>query len=138
MASLVVEDMLRTYPADLGDVDRQKLAHCIEECAACAQACGACADACLSETGHLDMLAKCIRTNMDCADVCQATGSVLSRHTSYDANLTRAVLRACVVACATCADECERHASRHEHCRVCADACHRCRQACDDLLGALG
>ncbi|CAL9297422.1 MULTISPECIES: four-helix bundle copper-binding protein [unclassified Streptomyces] len=138
MASLVVEDMLRTYPADLGGVDRQKLIRCIEECAACAQACSACADACLSETEHLDTLAKCIRTDMDCADVCQATGSVLSRHTGYDANLTRAVLQACAVACATCADECERHASQHEHCRVCAEACRRCEQACNDLIGALG
>ncbi|MCP9958119.1 MULTISPECIES: four-helix bundle copper-binding protein [Streptomyces] len=138
MASLVAEDMLRTYPADLGGVDRRKLLDCIEQCTVCAQACGACADACLSEPGHLDALATCIRTNMDCADVCQATGSVLSRHTGYDANLTRAVLRACAVACATCAEECGRHASSHDHCRVCAEACRRCEQACAGLLDTLG
>ncbi|WP_149182232.1 four-helix bundle copper-binding protein [Streptomyces sp. TRM49041] len=138
MASMVVEDMLRTYPADLGQVDRQKLIRCIEECATCAQACSACADACLSEPQGLDMLAKCIRTNMDCADICQVTGAVLSRHTGYDANLTRAMLHACAVACSTCADECERHASEHEHCRVCAEACRRCEQACNELIGALG
>ena len=33
-----------------------------------------------------------------------------------------------------CADECERHAAYHAHCRVCADVCRRCRKACDDLL----
>jgi hypothetical protein len=37
---------------------------------------------------------KCIRTNADCADVCDATGRVLSRHTGYDAKLTRSVLEA--------------------------------------------
>lgn len=42
------------------------------------------------------------RTNLDCADVCDATGRVLSRHTDYDANITRAVLEACAAACKAC------------------------------------
>jgi hypothetical protein len=66
----------------------------------CAQTCTACADACLSE----DMVAeltKCIRTDLDCADICSATGAVLSRHTGYDANITKAMLEACRVACAS-------------------------------------
>jgi hypothetical protein len=33
-------------------------------------------------------------------------------------------------ACAACGDECERHASMHEHCKICADACRRWEQAC--------
>ena len=40
--------MLATYPADLGQIDREALAHCIQECFTCAQTCTACADACLS------------------------------------------------------------------------------------------
>ena len=90
-----VAEMLRTYPKDLGGVDREKLRDCIEACLDCAQTCTACADACLSE----DMVAeltKCIRTCTDCSDVCDTTFRVLSRHTGYDANLTRAVLEACV------------------------------------------
>jgi hypothetical protein len=83
-------------------------------------------------------LTTCIRTDADCADVCAATGRVLSRHTGYDAALTRAVLEACATACRSCGDECEQHASMHEHCRVCAEACRRCEQACRDLLGSLG
>src|SRR3712207_6972397 len=47
-------------------------------------------------------LRTCIRTNLDCADVCDTTGRVLSRHTGYDANLTRAVLQACAAACKAC------------------------------------
>jgi hypothetical protein len=131
-----VKDMLATYPADLGDVDREKLTRCIEECIACAQACTACADACLSEDMVGD-LAKCIRTGMDCADICNTTASVLSRHTGYDANITRAILQACATACKACADECGRH-SEMDHCRICAEACRSCEQACNGLMRALG
>ncbi|MEU0083485.1 four-helix bundle copper-binding protein [Streptomyces sp. NPDC006274] len=132
-----VKDMLNTYPADLGDVDREALSRCIEECVACAQACTACADACLSE-GMVGDLTKCIRTDMDCADICTATAAVLSRHTGYDANITRAIVQACATACKACADECARHADMHEHCRICAEACRSCEQACNDLLATLG
>src|SRR5690606_39924475 len=128
----VIEEMLNAYPKDLGGVDRAKLAECIAACLECAQACTACADACLSE----DMVAeltKCIRTNLDCADLCETTGRILSRHTGYDANLTRATLEACRTACASCADECEKH-TMHEHCTVCAAACRRCEDACAALL----
>ncbi len=83
------EAMLDAYPADLGGIDKQALAACIDACLVCAQTCTACADACLSEEMVAE-LRKCIRTDLDCADVCAATGSVLSRHTGYDANLTGA------------------------------------------------
>ncbi|MBV7700981.1 four-helix bundle copper-binding protein [Streptomyces sp. TRM70350] len=132
-----VKEMLETYPADLGGVDREKLARCIEECFACAQACTACADACLSEEMVAE-LRKCIRTDLDCADICETTGRVLSRHTGYDANITRAHLEACAQTCKACADECERHAGRHDHCRVCAEACRRCEEACRELIQSLG
>ena len=129
--------MLSAYPKDLGGIDQQALAECIDACVECAQVCTACADACLSE----DMVAElttCIRTDLDCADICAMTGAVLSRHTGYDANLTSAVLQACRLACGTCADECERHADMHEHCRICAEACRRCERACATLLDRLG
>jgi uncharacterized membrane protein len=128
-------EMIRTYPADLGGIDRDALIRCIEECLSCAQACTACADACLSEPDdQLPILRKCIRSDEDCADLCHTTARVLSRHTSYDADTTRAVLQACATVCRSCADECERHAPRHEHCRICAEACRRCEQACQDLI----
>ena len=132
-----VEEMLRTYPADLGGVDRAALARCIGECFDCSQTCTACADACLSESGVADLV-KCVRTCLDCADICGTAGRVLSRHTGYDANLTRATLQACVSACRSCADECGQHAQMHEHCQVCAQACRRCEQACQQLVSALG
>lgn len=127
--------MLDTYPKSI-TLDRTKLAAAIDALIACAEACTACADACLSEDSVAD-LTKCIRTNLDCADVCTTTSRVLSRHTGYDANLSRSLLEACATACKACADECGRHADMHEHCRICAEACRKCEQACRDLLTAM-
>ena len=131
------EEMLKTYPRDLGGVDRNRLQACIEACVECAQVCTACADACLSEKMVAD-LAKCIRTNLDCADICDTTARVLSRHTGYDAHITRAVLDACAQACQSCGDVCAEHSTMHEHCRICAESCRNCEQASRDLISALG
>jgi len=91
-------------------------------------------------SGYADVIAEltaCIRTDLDCADICDTTGRMLSPHTGYDATITRAVVEACLRACKSC-DECAKHADMHEHCRVCADACRRCEQACRQLLTGLG
>ncbi len=131
-----VRKMLDAHPWP-GHVDRGVLAQCIDECFTCAQTCTSCADACLSEKDMLAELGKCIRLNLDCADICEATGRVLTRQTEYDAPLTKAQLEACREACATCAEECERHAPHMEHCRICAEACRRCQEACDGLLAVM-
>lgn len=107
------KEMLDAYPKDLGGLDREKLAEAIAACFECAQTCTACADACLAEDTVAD-LTKCIRTDLDCADICVATGKALSRHTGYDANLTRAFLEACAAACKACGDECASHADMHD------------------------
>lgn len=129
--------MLETHPSDTRTVDRQTLAACIEACFECSQACTMCADACLAE----DMVAelrRCLRIDADCADICDATGRVLSRQTDRSLPVSRALVRACQEACAACAEECEQHASSHEHCRLCLEACRICEQACIDLLTAMG
>lgn len=133
----VAGQMLETYPKDLGHIDKEKLRACVEACFECAQACTACADACLGEDSVAD-LTECIRTDLDCADVCDTTGRVLSRQTGFDAGVARAVLEACAQMCKRCGDICAEHAGMHEHCRVCAEACRRCEQACRDLLSSLG
>jgi hypothetical protein len=133
----VVAQMLDTHPAGLGGLDRERLRACIEACVECAQACTACSDACLAEE-MVAHLRRCIRICADCADVCGTTGKVLSRLTGFDRDLARAVLEACATACRVCGEECERHASMHEHCRVCGETCRRCEQACRDLLASLG
>jgi hypothetical protein len=65
------------------------------------------------------------------------TGKVLSRPAAWDVEVVRSVLQACATSCRACGDECDQHASMHEHCRVCAESCRRCEQACSDLLAAL-
>jgi transcriptional regulator with GAF, ATPase, and Fis domain len=128
-------EMLEAHPWP-GNVDREALARCIEECVSCAQTCTSCADACLSEDSVAE-LRKCIRLDLDCADVCEATGRVLTRQTEYDAPTSKALLEACREACRTCAEECERHGQHHEHCRICGEACRRCEEACANLLSAM-
>ena len=132
----VTGEMLDTYPREAG-ADPGLLAACIDACSDCAESCTQCADACLAEESVQD-LTTCVRLNLDCADVCTATGRVVSRQTGYDAEVTSAVLRACIEACGKCAAECEMHAAHGmEHCRVCAAECRRCEQACQELLAAI-
>ena len=132
----VARRMLDAYPGEV-NIDRDLLVRCIEACSDCAESCTQCADDCLGEENAQE-LTTCIRLNLDCADVCAATGRVVSRQTGYDAAVTRAVLEACVKACSSCADECEIHAAHGmEHCRVCAEECRRCEQACKEVLAAI-
>ena len=130
-----VQQMLETHPSSAA-VDASTLVGCIETCFDCAQSCTACADACLGED-EPKSLTRCIRLNLDCADVCDATGRVLSRQTALEPEMARAALRACAEACRLCGAECEQHASHHEHCRVCAEVCRPCQEACDAVLRVL-
>jgi uncharacterized protein DUF326 len=94
------------------------------------------ADACLGEKSVAPLI-QCIRSNIDCADVCGAAGAMASRRTGSNEAVLVAVLQACAVACRACGEECAKHASHHEHCNVCADACRRCADACDDAVGSI-
>ena len=133
----VARQMLDYYPREL-NVDRGLFVRCIEACYDCAESCTQCADDCLGEES-VQELTSCIRLNLDCADICAATGRVVSRQTSVDANVTSAIVQACIAACRSCGDECERHpAHGMEHSRVCAEECRRCEQACQELLPAIG
>ncbi|MBO0871517.1 MAG: four-helix bundle copper-binding protein [Micromonosporaceae bacterium] len=126
--------MLDTYP-DRINIDRVQLAGAIDALLACAATCTACADACLSEQ-MVGELTKCVRTNLDCADICDTTARVLSRHTGYDANISRAQLAAAAMVSGSCADECLRH-QRMEHCRICAEVCRAAERASQDLLASM-
>ena len=127
--------MLDTY-SRMFNVDAGVLAAAIDALSDCVQACHADNAADLGEQNVTEMV-KCIRLCLDCADICTATMGVTSRQTEYHADVTRPLLQACVAICRSCGDECERHARMHEHCRVCAGACRRCEQACQELLDAM-
>jgi hypothetical protein len=118
-------------------LDRDALLRCIQECVDCAASCTACADACLAESDLPDLV-RCVRLNLDCADACDTTGRIVTRQIAPDLHLIRSILEACAAASVACAEECDHHAAHHEHCRVCAAACRRCKQACDDLLATIG
>jgi len=126
--------MLGSHPSDLKlHADAEALAKVIEAAGDCAQACVADTDADLAET-HLAEMVACIRLCQDCGDICAVVAAVLSRQASWDLGVVRPLLEACRAICRTCGDECQRHAPRHPHCGVCAEACRRCEQACAEFL----
>lgn len=131
-----IEMMLRSHPH--ADVHRiTDYAETLKALSTCAEICVACADACLGEPEHLEHLRRCIRTDLDCADICQTTARVLTRQTETPHDLVHAQLHACILACQHCADECDHHSDEHDHCRICAEACRYCQERCNALLGAI-
>jgi hypothetical protein len=84
----------------------------------------------LSESDALELT----RVALDCADVCEATARIATRQSNPNIRLVRATIEACAAACVACAEECDRHAAHHEHCRICADVCRRCKAARDEVL----
>ena len=120
--------MISTHPKVRGNYSAA-IVRCIDECFACAQVCTSCADACLSES-MVEHLRQCIRLNLDCADLCQAGGTIASRSTGSNEDVLRHALEAWCIACGRCAKECELHAHSHEHCSICARQCRECEDAC--------
>lgn len=129
-------EMLKTHPRGMQIQNLDMIAECIRACFECAQACTECADACLAEA-NVKNLVRCIRLNQDCADICDATGRVLSRQTEPAIEVFRSQLQSCITACNSCASECEIHAGHHEHCRICALACRMCEDSCNKLLKSM-
>ena len=133
---MTIRAMLEAHPGPtIGDLDA--LVRCIESCGECAAACPA-APTLTSARPSVQDLVRCIRSCLDCADVCDATGRIVTRQTASDVGVVRAALESCLVACRACRAECERHAKHHEHCRICAEVCSRCEQACEGLLASIG
>jgi hypothetical protein len=125
-------EMISAHPDVKGRVSEPLIA-CIEACYACAQACTTCADACIAEQDVAE-LRQCIRLDLDCADVCAATGSLASRRAGSNQEMLRTMIEGCAVACRLCGAECEKHAEHHEHCRICAEECRNCERACSAAL----
>jgi hypothetical protein len=121
-------EMIKSHPRE-PMFDSEKLTKAIGEMYICAQACTACADACLGEE-KVTQLVDCIRLDLDCADICYTTGAILSRLTETSKELLQPLLQTCRTICNLCAKECEKHAEMHKHCKICAEACRRCEQAC--------
>lgn len=129
------QDILQTHPTK-SQIDEAALSACVESLIECAETCTSCADSCLGEENVKDLV-HCIRLDLDCADICQATGRILGRQTSPSLDLVRSQLEACIVACQLCGDECEKHETKHAHCRVCAESCRNCEEACQRLVESM-
>ena len=134
----LIESMLSERPDGAG-TDLLPVSTCIIACFDCVQVCTACADACLSGDMLGDMV-ECIRADLNCADICAATGTVVARigtrYSGYQGG-TAALLRACAAACHQSAEACAQHAAAHGHCRICAETSRRCAVLCEELLVVL-
>lgn len=133
---MLARRIISTHPNVKGHTN-ESLIQCVEACYDCAPTCTACTDACLGEQER-DKLVKCIRLSLDCADICLATGALSSRRSGSNEQLLQTMLDACAQACRLCADECGKHASHHEHCRICTDACRACVTACEAASQSIG
>ena len=103
-----------------------RYAECIAACNACAVACLNCAASCLQEP-DVKMMARCVALDMDCAQLCQLSVSLMAGGSEF----APALCRLCAQACRACAEECARHEA--DHCQRCAEACRGCAQTCEQM-----
>jgi hypothetical protein len=135
MSAVAVSAMFRAHPEQPSHADA--IGRCIDACSASVETSNACADACLAEK-DMERLITCIRLNQDCAAVCSATASIMSRANKIGhRQLLEAQLTTCIAFCRATAAECGRHAQTHKHCEVCAKACTHCATACIEMLTSL-
>ena len=102
----------------------------IEILSRCAAVCSHCATACLDED-DVKMMARCIKLDIDCAEICGLAASFAARGSEYADH----ILNECSEICIACADECSKH-SQMEHCRKCAETCRECAEACHSGVAA--
>lgn len=101
----------------------QEFKTCINACYECAAACDHCAVACLGET-DIAALEKCIRLDIDCAEICRLAAGSMARSSLF----ANQICRLCADICEACGQECARH--EHSHCTECAEACKACATEC--------
>ena len=93
----------------------------------CIGACNNCFESCLMEDDVAELRA-CIRSDRDCAEICNSVLAYKGREEFLDIDL----VRLCENSCNACGKECERHDM--EHCQECARACFACAEACSDFV----
>lgn len=105
----------------------------------CAKACDDCARACETCTYHCGkMLADGMKDHLesqrlcaDCATVCRAASSVVSRQ----GPMSLLVCTACADACKRCAESCEKFKD-DAGMKACAAECRKCEKACLEMVKA--
>ena len=94
----------------------------------CTAECNHCASACLEEQ-NVQSLTRCIKLDIDCAEICSLTASFVARGSEHAMHL----MKECAEICDTCAEECEKFADQYDHCKKCADACRSCAEECRSM-----
>lgn len=109
---------------------QQQFQSCIDACNACADACDSCAALNL-QVPDTKVLARCIKLNIDCAQLCRVTAGFLAR----GSELAASICEACIKACEDCREECAQYSM--SHCKECEAACHLCANECERMLATL-
>jgi hypothetical protein len=102
---------------------------CVDACNACADACDHCATACLQEQ-NVDMMARCIALDMDCAAICRLAAGCMARGSEF----AKQLCQLCAQVCEACGGECGKHP--HDHCQACSKACAKCAEECRRMAAA--
>ncbi len=102
----------------------------ILELNACINECNHCFNECLNEK-DVKMLAKCIQLNLECADFCQLSSTLIARNSEQ----AHEMLLLCAKVCERCADECVKH--QNDHCKHCAEVCRKCAETCNEHLAVI-
>lgn len=124
---MALQTMIEAHPYDLPVKEH---AAALEALVLCAAHCRACADACLAGDQVASMVT-CIRGDLDCAAICEATAQVLAQPGGSGAPW-RKQLEVAIEMCEACADECSQH--DNDHCQACAEQCRATAEACRALL----
>ena len=123
-----IAKMIAAHPDVAGNLN-EPLALAVRHAMFCAAICTSCADACVAE--EMDMR-QCVRSCLDCADVCDMVMKVATRRTGSNEVVLRETLQLCVTTCDLCAEECAKH--DNDHCRRCAEMCRECAGDCRAAL----
>jgi len=104
-----------------------KFESCLLACSASAIASLRCASADLKES-DVQLLARCIKLNNECAAFCLSTLEALAR----ESESIKQICKLCAEICTACAVECEKHLHM-DHCKICAEACRACAVECTKM-----
>lgn len=109
---------------------------CARACYDCARAVTEYADACLQSENVMDELGQ-LQQDLDLADLCGATARLLTNE-HPDLAAIRRRLEITVSAMRVFAEKYRTRTEDPVNGKRCAEACTRCWQTCNDLLGQLG
>ncbi|MFP4164430.1 MAG: four-helix bundle copper-binding protein [Chitinispirillaceae bacterium] len=126
-------DMIFSHPRFISEPKKDVLIGCIQACYDCAQSCTSCSDACLGER-DIEDLKPVIRLTEDCAEICSATARILSRLNNPDYEVLGNQVQACITAARHTGALCTEHGHHHEHCRINAESCRACENACTEYF----